>query len=217
MKLMYDYKMANAKQPETAQEADGSPISEKVTFTHKRVATFLILLTSLGFEMEKWKNVFDYQWNLEKLIKNIDPDVPRAGKIAADRIFDELDKKLMNICKQDPSCNRILLVFEDTNRLVGEHFEYKCFLLRCVGSWLREKRTHDLRVAAVFAGTDRRINLFPSKNEDALERSLYSPTFNPQLIRSYHDRGCNINFPFFQRHESTGVDGSVAQWQLSNK
>lgn len=186
-KLMYEYKKAKAKEAEMDHEPEET---NEFKPRRERVAAFLILLTS--FEMGKHKTVYDDEWNLHTLLQ-LDGDQDDAYYHSADKICEELDMKLSAIYKADPSCDRIVLLFDESSRLKETYFNFEAFLFRCVRTWLRQKRS--TRVVAVFAGTNPRMANISEKGDGRVELGSYSSRCASR--REYHESGSKVNPPPF--------------------
>jgi hypothetical protein len=186
-KLMYEYKRAKSKPCDKG--------------TEEKVAAFLILSAEATFKKEEEKSVFDYQLDLEEEIENVsvlDPVPNAASKQASLNVTKKLDEILADICKKNPMHKRIVLLFDESQSLLEEHFDYEAFLFRCVRMWLREKRDNDIRVVGVFAGTNSRLANFII-GSDSLVKSRKSISRDHQLSeRGYHDKGYKFNPPFYQ-------------------
>ena len=92
-------------------------------------------------------------------------------------------------------CDKIVLMFDESQLLLEEQFKFDAFLFRCVRVWLREKRRYK-KVVAVFAGTNSKVTSFREHCDDYLKPA----TASSREIRDgseYHKKGSNQLYPPF--------------------
>ena len=203
-KLMYEYR--NSKEPPKKKDPDQNedkPLDESEDtnegYTRQnfdRAVAQLILPTNidLGKKEEQPKGLFDHQLALDVEIGGISPGVEDAAKQAAEKVYDKLDA----ITKKFRDHKKIVLLFDECQKLLEKNFDLEAFLFRCIRVWLREKRHNDQRVVAVFAGSNSRLTNFLVESDGKLGRGADPSRVHPRPVGTYYPKGSRFNPPFFQ-------------------
>jgi hypothetical protein len=178
------------------------------------IASSLILSSRIRTS-KKRSGVFDFREDFRKEIGSLS-----SGIVAAIRIYEVLDMILKKTLANNKvhrnrakdkkgapqeinECNRVVLMFDESQSLLRRDFGYDAFLFRCVRVWLREKR--DEKVIAVFAGTTSKITNFLIESDKELEPGLVSSrAIQKGEEMRYHEKGSNQIYPPFYHTATMG-------------
>ena len=191
-KLLYEYKR----------------IASSTTF-HDPVHSFLIVpKAAIKNHSAETMEVFDFILDLELPYFNEGKSPLEMAKAAARITFRKLHAMLTQLMgnkkhrNANAKCERILLMFDESQKLLGEKFGYKAFHFRCIRLWLREIPVgyrKDFAIVAVFTGTNSKLTNFHIESDEDLKKPSAPDSSRHWADRAnYYPTGSHVYAPFFQ-------------------
>ena len=191
-KIMYEYKRISS------------------SFEKDPVDSFLIVpKEAIKSDLVQGKKVFDFYLDLALPKVNEKHSMLERAQKAAQAIFIKLDQMVEKLMKkrgkrgdENNDSKRMLLMFDESQKLLKEEFGYKAFRFRCIRIWLREIPP-DYRekyvIAAVFTGTNSELTNFEFETDDELKKPS-GPDASREWVdqANYYPRGRFLFPPFFQ-------------------
>ena len=179
------------------------------------VDAFLILPKKtpiIGKESEE--EVFDYHLDLDSVVPKVEPDpantkqteeqqteMRRQRGAVALEIYRQLDAMLLKLKEQrgKATYEKIVLIFDESQRLLDDEFGMEAFRFRCVLIWLREVR-RSCTVVAVFTGTNSKLTNFLFETDMELKRSNTQESSREMKNAdvAYFEKGSELYPPFFR-------------------
>jgi hypothetical protein len=133
--------------------------------------------------------VFSHILDFIEVVNKLDTESEKNVKIGVARILEFLDKSFLS--KPFPG-KKMVLLFDEAQNLVKDHFMVKGFLFKCIRIWLRESG-RSFRCVAIFAGTTSSLaNFYPDNKLDF--NSISREAGRAKLL----SRGDKLPPPFYQ-------------------
>lgn len=134
------------------------------------------------------EGVYSVELDLHNVVDPFGSDDEDVMRKAAEAVMRQLD----NCIPRPPNGkNRLVLLFDEAQFLLQQHYGVDAFLFQCVRFWLHESN-HKFKCVAIFAGTTSGLsNYYPDK-------SLVSLLASRDFKRIFLPRGKQLPLPFYQ-------------------